>query len=171
MAQLSILESQTKKSVISVVKALKKVLSFVLVVIILLSTGTFVYADGPEPTSTETTYLPEGYYLVTNIYLDEPITRAQMLTGGSAVQTLYDATGDIVLTFTVFGTFKHNGTTCIATIASYDYEIYAFGWYFVSATAYCQDNVAIAEGRFKNPLLGTVDTMVTLSCTPNGTLS
>ena len=148
---------------------MKRVLCLALAAVLLLSTGVCAFADGPEPISTEVTYLDNGYYIVSEIYAVQ--TRAQQLTSGANVQTLYSASGDKVLTFLVNGTFKYNGTTCIATLASYDYEIIASGWYLVRANAYCEDNKAIANGEFKHPLLGTVDTTITLSCSPTGVLS
>lgn len=114
-------------------------------------------------------YLDNGCYIVTELYAVQ--TRAQQLTSGTKVQSLYSANGDLAITFEVHGTFKYSGATCVATLASYDYEIHAAGWYLVSASAWCEDNKAIANGEFKHPLLGTVDTTVTLSCSPTGMLS
>lgn len=136
---------------------------------LLLSTGVCAFADGPAPISTEVEYLDNGCYIVTELYAVQ--TRAQQLTSGTKVQSLYSANGDLAITFEVSGTFKYSGATCIATLASYDYEIHAAGWYLVSASAWCEDNQAIANGEFKHPLLGTVDTTVTLSCSPTGMLS
>lgn len=148
---------------------MKRVVCLMLMVALLLSTGVCAFADGSEPISTEITYLDNGYYIVSEIYAVQ--TRAQQLTSGANVQTLYSAAGDEVMTFTVYGTFKYNGSTCIATQASYDYEIFVSGWYLVRANAYCEGNQAIANGEFKHPLLGIVDTTVTLSCSPTGVLS
>lgn len=148
---------------------MKRLICFALAAALLLSTGVPALADGPAPISTEVEYLDNGYYIVTEIYAVQ--TRAQQLTSGTKVQSLYSANGDLAITFEVHGTFKYSGTTCIATLASYDYEIHAAGWYLVSASAWCEDNKAIANGEFKHPLLGTVDTTVTLSCSPTGVLS
>lgn len=135
----------------------------------MLSTGVCALADGPEPISTEVEYLDNGYYIVTEIYTIQ--TRAQQLTGGSKVQTLYAPAGNKILTFQVNGTFKYSGTECIATQASYDYDIFVFGWSFVTANAYCEGNSAIADGEFHNPLQGDAYVNVTLSCSPTGVLS
>lgn len=148
---------------------MKRFLCLALAAVLLLSTGVCAFADGPAPISTEVEYLDNGYYIVTEIYAIQ--TRAQQLTSGTAVQSLYSADGDLAMTFEVHGTFKYNGSTCIATLASYDYDIYASGWYLVTASAWCEGNKAIANGEFKHPLLGTVDTTVTLSCSPTGVLS
>lgn len=148
---------------------MKRALCLVLMVALVLSMGVCAYADSTQPISTEIEYLDNGYYIVTELYVVQ--TRVQQLTSGSKVQTMYSSTGNEVMTFTVNGTFKYNGSTCIATQASYDYEILVAGWQLVSGNAYCEDNKAIAEGFFKNILLGTVDTTVTLSCSPTGVLS
>ena len=148
---------------------MKRFLCLALAAVLVLSMGVCAFADGPSPVATEVKYLDNGYYIVTEIYSVQ--TRAQQLTSGTAVQSLYSAGGDLVLTFEVHGTFKYNGSTCIATLASYDYDIYASGWYFVSASAWCEGNTALANGEFKHPLLGTIDTTVTLSCSPTGVLS
>lgn len=147
---------------------MKRLICFALAAL-LLSTGVPALADGPAPISTEVEYLDNGYYIVTEIYAVQ--TRAQQLTSGTKVQSLYSANGDLAITFEVHGTFKYSGAACVATLASYDYEIHAAGWYLVSASAWCEDNKAIANGEFKHPLLGTVDTTVTLSCSPTGVLS
>lgn len=148
---------------------MKRLLCLALAAALLLSTGVPALADGPAPISTEVEYLDNGYYIVTEIYAVQ--TRAQQLTSGTKVQSLYSANGDLAITFEVHGTFKYSGAACVATLASYDYEIHAAGWYLVSASAWCEDNRAIANGEFKHPLLGTVDTTVTLSCSPTGMLS
>lgn len=148
---------------------MKRLLCLALAAALLLSTGVSALADGPAPISTEVEYLDNGYYIVTEIYAVQ--TRAQQLTSGTKVQSLYSANGDLAITFEVHGTFKYSGAACVATLASYDYEIHAAGWYLVSASAWCEDNKAIANGEFKHPLLGTVDTTVTLSCSPTGMLS
>ena len=148
---------------------MKRVICLALAAVLMLSTGVCALADGPEPISTEVTYLDNGYYIVTELYAVQ--TRAQQLTSGKKVQTLYAVAGNEVLTFEVHGTFKYNGSTCIATLASYDYDIIEPGWSLNSGNAYCEDNQAIAHGVFKNPLFGTIDTTVTLSCSPTGVLS
>lgn len=148
---------------------MKRVLCLVLTAVLLLSTGVYAYADSPEPVSREVEYLPNGYYIVTELYTVQ--TRAQQLVSGTKVQTLYAEAGNVVLTFEVNGTFKYNGTTCIATLASYDYDIVVSGWYLVSGNAYCEDNSAVAKGNFKHPLFGTIDTTITLYCSPTGVLS
>lgn len=137
--------------------------------VLMLSTGICAYAESPELVSTSVEYYPNGYYAVTEIYAVQ--TRAQQLTSGTSIRTLYDTLGDKVLSLEVHGTFKYNGSTCIATLASYDYTIYALGWSFVTADAYCEGNQAIADGEFKNPLLGTAYVRATLSCSPTGVLS
>ena len=148
---------------------MKRFLCLVLAAVLVLSTGVCAFADGLAPISTEVEYLDNGYYIVTEIYVVQ--TRVQQLTSGTKVQSLYSADGELAITFEVTGTFKYNGSTCIATLASYDYDIHASGWYLVSASAWCEGNTALANGLFKHPLLGTVDTTVTLSCSPTGVLS
>lgn len=62
---------------------------FALAAALLLSTGVPALADGPAPISTEVEYLDNGYYIVTEIYAVQ--TRAQQLTSGTKVQSLYSA--------------------------------------------------------------------------------
>ncbi|MFR5781813.1 MAG: hypothetical protein ACLUEK_08245, partial [Oscillospiraceae bacterium] len=99
---------------------MKRLLCLALAAALLLSTGVPALADGPAPISTEVEYLDNGCYIVTELYAVQ--TRAQQLTSGTKVQSLYSADGELAITFEVSGTFKYSGTTCIATLASYDYE-------------------------------------------------
>ena len=71
----------------------------------MLSTGVCALADGPEPISTEVTYLDNGYYIVTELYAVQ--TRAQQLTSGKKVQTLYAVAGNEVLTFAHILSYTH----------------------------------------------------------------
>ncbi len=148
---------------------MKRVLCLVLTAVLFFTMGTFVYADGSDVVKTETVYYPEGYYSVTEVHTFA--SRANELVSGYKLQRIYNASNEVIITFQVNGTFKYNGTTCEATLASYDYDIIASGWRFVSGNAYCDSNVAVAEGEFKHLLLGTVTTTVALSCSPTGVLS
>lgn len=148
---------------------MKRVLCLVLTAAMFLTMGTFAYADSSETVRTETVYYPNGYYSVTEIHTFA--ARANELVSGYKLQSIYNTYHEVIITFQVNGTFKYNGTTCVATLASYDYDIIADGWRFVSGNAYCDSNVAVAEGEFKHPLLGTVETTVALACSPTGVLS
>lgn len=135
----------------------------------MLSMGVLAYADGPAVSSCDSIAYSEEYCSGSEV--GAALTRVNYLKSGSKTQRLFNEGGDVLIIVKVNGTFKYNGTTATATLASYEYEIVSGSWYFVEGTAYCDGNSAIAELEFKHPLLGTVYSIVTLSCTPNGTLS
>lgn len=148
---------------------MKRILSLILVITLLLSTNAFATSEYSTDTFDEEIISTNEYCISVETGVAQ--TRVNWLTGGTKIQELSNAGGDVLIIFKVIGTFKYNGTTAIATQASYDYEIVSGSWYLVSASAYCQGDTAIAEAEFKHPLFGTVYSTVTLTCSPTGYLT
>lgn len=148
---------------------MKRTLCLILVATLLLTTNVFAASDDTADICDEVITATNEYCV--SVETSGIQTRVNWLTSGAKVQELCNEAGDVLIIFKVFGTFKYNSTTAIATQASYDYEIVSGSWYLVSASAYCQGDTAIAEAEFKHPLLGTVYSTVTLTCSPTGYLT
>lgn len=121
--------------------------------------------------SSEITYFSDGSYLVTELVVADVSTLATNTVSGGKKITSYNSSGSALWDFTVTGTFRYTGSSATATAASYSYTIYSSAWKLKTATAYCSGNQAIAEGTFKQLVLLTHYSTVTLTCSATGVLS
>lgn len=118
------------------------------------------------------TTLEEGYYIVTEIREAIPSTlgRAAQTKTGSKTKTLYSNADTKIGSLTVSGTFTYNGSTASATSASYSHSISNALWSFSGGSASRSGATATAKGNFI--YVGQSQTLtVSLTCSPNGTLS
>ena len=152
---------------------MKRFLSVISVTILLFSLciAPAAAAEISVP-STDVIYFEDGSYLTTTLIIDN-LSVARTTYGISGHKNVHysNASGDILWTLTVYGTFTYNGTTATATSASYSHEVYSSAWSFKSGSAYCSDNQAIAEGKFNGGFLLNRSATVTLTCSPTGVLS
>lgn len=117
-------------------------------------------------------YFEDGSYLTVELTEQRtPLTRTTYSVTGSKTGYYNNSSGELMWTFTVRGTFSYNGTTSSATSASYSYTIEDSTWKFISGSAYCSGNQAIAEGHFRCALILNRYTTLTLTCDANGNLS
>ncbi len=119
------------------------------------------------------TYFPDGSYCITTIhvYLRSADSRAaNTVAEGERALDYYSASGDILFTLTLYGTFTYDGNTARATSADYDYDIYDTLWSLDNGRAWCTGATALAEATFSHLLLGDVVINTSLSCSPDGHL-
>lgn len=122
-------------------------------------------------------YYKDGTYTTTR-FISEPETRSSTVTKTKAVD-YHNASGTILFSLYIQGTFSVNGSSVTCTSKKHWYEINNSAWSNSSVSSYISNNgssaSATANGTFKRKILGitvnTIDTSVTLNCDKNGNFS
>lgn len=117
----------------------------------------------------------ETYTVTVEIHqVSQTITRSITTTTGSKTYTAKTSAGSILYTYTIYGTFSHNGNTCTCINASDSYEIIDSGWKMGTHSTEKFGAQALGYATFNHFLLGTQvgsnSVEATLTCTPDGTL-
>lgn len=131
--------------------------------------------------SSETEYLEDGSYIITEIYEDVPTGgtapyAATQTKSGSKIQTHTTKSGEVKWTFTLSASFSYSSTSVTCNSANHSYNIVDDAWEISSPGSY-KDSSQVAHGQaiFKEYVFFIItDTVVvdlTLSCDTNGNLS
>lgn len=119
--------------------------------------------------SSDTTYLEDGSYIVTEIFVN-PVQTLASTKSGMKSQHYYSPSKVHVFSVTVTGTFSYTGSSATATASTSTVNLYTTGATYVSKNAYTAGAVAVASGTVKYE--GVKRTLtVQLTCSGNGTLS
>lgn len=125
------------------------------------------------------TILDDGYYLVTEVHDSiSDVAVCSTTKNGSKTSKLYDENGQLLASFTVYGTFLiENGIHVECTSVSYSQNVSGNNLRFLSATI-SRNNTStdsasvVGTGMYKNKNTGKqVNLSVTLSCSKTGVLS
>lgn len=155
---------------------MKRIISFFFAVAMIFSVSCVsVFADDSTLVSCETVYFEDGSYMVKTVREDISVQpnsiQAVKTKSGSATVDTYNASGDRVVSVTVRGSFRYDGSSAEAITASCSYNIIQSGWSCVSSDAYCDGPTAFANAVFEKFLLRDLDVTATLTCSPDGVLS
>lgn len=149
---------------------------FVFLIVAILGCTMFCTPVGAVSASKETNttieYLDNGDYIETIITWEESPTRSSKTA--SKTSNYKNSDGDIMWSVTVRGTFTYNGTTSSCTACSHSTTAPASSWTIKSASSSKSGNTATANAvaTFKTLLITKDYSMsVSLTCSPNGTLS
>lgn len=150
-------------------KRLPRLIVATIVLVCMFCTSAFAGFYGG---ACEITYFDDGSYCISRIVEDSsPASRAaNTVAEGERALDYYSASGDILFTLTLYGTFTYDGNTARATSADYDYDIYDTLWSLDNGRAWCTGATALAEATFSHLLLGDVVIDTSLSCSPDGHL-
>lgn len=155
--------------------------SIALIVVLLLTSTpitTYAHSTSTTPTVTyyEIKYISDDYYVETIIEEYSITTYSSTSTvKGAKTDNIRNSNNDIIATFKITGTFTYDGSTAQCTAASHSSTINDSAWAFTFKSANRLTNRAIGQYAMQCTQYGTVvqtisDT-VTLTCSPNGTLS
>ena len=159
---------------------MKKLIIYIACVLLIMSIfPASAFASNAEVlTTSDITVFDDGSYCVTTIsekreptygLLKALATRSNKTA--SKTTASYNSNGQKLYSVTVTGTFSYDGSTSKATSAEYSYSIMNSTWKFVSGSAGCSGNTATATCKFKCGIAYSRTLSVSLSCSPNGTLS
>ena len=150
-------------------KRLPRLIVATIVLVCMFCTSAFAGFCGE---ACEITYFDDGSYCISRIVeYSSPASRAaNTVAEGERALDYYSASGDILFTLTLYGTFTYDGNIALATSADYDYDIYDTLWSLDNGRAWCTGATALAEATFSHPLLSDVVIDTSLSCSPDGHL-
>lgn len=161
---------------------MKKILSIVLTIVILLSLFTVTASANSNAeiiVSQTTEYFEDGSCVTTTITKQVsaimPLGSTYNLTG-SKTKTVKNADGDVLFKFKITATFSVNeGVSATCTAVSCSASDLASGWSLYTSGTTKSGNKATATGVFKHKILGITDTTKevtnTLTCSATGELS
>ena len=165
---------------------MKKVLSFILVLCVMLSAfaapvnAQTLDTDSNEKIVSRTVeMLDDGYLLETVVTeeITEVTARAnEYVRAGSVTRNFKNSDGDVLWSFTLRGQYDVvEGVSSVCTLAKHSYNIYDNSWSLDSASTSKSANKAIGNATFKKKVLFvTTDTKsftLTLTCDKYGNLS
>ena len=136
------------------------------------------YAHSTTPTITyhEIKYISDDYYIETIIEEYVITTYATTYTKvGTKTDNIVNSNNKIIATFKITGTFTYDGSTSQCTAASHSSTINNSAWTFTFKSANRLTNRAIGQYTMQctqnSTVIQTISDTVTLTCSPNGTLS
>lgn len=151
---------------------MKRFVCFLLSVLLLFSiTGAVSAAETAK--DKEVIYFEDGSYLV--IETVQTMVRSADTASGFKRFMYYNEDGTVEWRAILTGTFTYDGTTATCTESTVTTYIYADNWYEVSKTAGKSGSTATGSVTMGRTVLGitvakeTYD--MTLTCSPNGTIS
>lgn len=158
---------------------MRKIISLLLSITLLLGLNTVTVTArtiSSNKIHTSMSAWEDGGYIITTI-TETPTdsTHASFLQSkiktGSKRSDYYNANN--ILQFSVFveGTFTYNGQSANATNAKGRYSINSRSWTFVSGSTLHPGATATFRATFRNSNNYNQNLSVTLSCSPDGTLS
>ncbi len=120
-------------------------------------------------------YLQNGDYIITEYAVESSTSLAKGVLAstknGTKTASYYTASGSIVWSVIVDGTFSYTyGVSVTATASSATVRIYNAGASYVTKSAYTSGNVATASGTVKYSGINTTKS-VSVSCDKYGNLS
>ncbi len=153
---------------------MKKFISFILVVVSLLSIIPTAHVSAQCKTSSiEIIYLDDGGYILVEVDTVPGIARTTVTK--SKNYTRYSSDDEMQWKITLTGSYTYNGVTSSCTSCNCTVTIYVDAWYTSSKTSWVSGNTANATVELGRKMLGitvkreTVD--LTLTCDKNGNFS
>ena len=151
---------------------MKKVLSFVLALVIVLS---MFCINTSAVANNNIIYFEDGSYVTISEVKETTISRASNTKNAQRTATHTDSDGNVLWKATLKATFTYTGSSATCTYSSITYTVSDSSWKITEATATKSGNKATGNVTAKMYILGipfkTVEKAITLTCSANGTLS
>lgn len=153
---------------------MKKIVSFILSLSLLFD--CFVIFSSAKNTSyIDKEYFDDGSYGIISFESSFSFLETKGTTSKTKKYSYYDNNGYLCWYVTLTGVFTYNGTTANCSEASIAYHIYKNSWSLTSSNRSRSGATATGSFTFKNYVLGvpvkTINKTLTLTCSPNGTIT
>lgn len=155
---------------------MKRIFTAILCLALLVSALPLCVGAEEPVTQQSVEVFPDGSYCVTTI-TEEVSEGISLLStaktkSGSKSKGYYAADGSLQFTVYVYGVFSYDGSTATATAARSGYSISEPSvWSINSSSAAKSGATALGICRFYSKPTGILTYSVSLTCSPNGTLS
>ncbi len=149
---------------------MKKFLSFLFILILAFCCETSSNAAANETCTPQTTieYTSTGGFYITELKINQNIARSIVSYNKSILYK--NSSGESVWKFTLTGEFTYNGTTATCQTTSNSVEVYDSDWVVMSRQSYPSGNQAIGIIKIKEAGQLPMEKVLTLTCSPNGTV-
>lgn len=157
---------------------MKKLLMLLLVSALIFTTNiSEAKANAVTIVSQDTVHLSNGMYIET-IIVEERSNSTFATTNtktASKIAYIKNSSNTTIATFKITGTFTYDGSTAQCTAASHSSTINNSAWTFTFKSANRLTNRAIGQYAIQctqnGTVVQTISDTITLTCSPNGTLS
>lgn len=160
---------------------MKKVFAIILSMLMMFSLCSFAFAKRDDTiVNSSVEVYADGSYGITTIkeyVVDMPDSAkvSNAAKSGSTSYSYYTSSNVLLWKVTLNATFTYNGTTATCTSATPSYTVYNSSWKVTKSTASHSGNTATGSFTAKRYTLGipveTVNKTLTLTCSPNGTIT
>ena len=154
---------------------MKKLFALFTACFLILAVPLPVYAQQPEIISTEIIPQANGGVLEITLTQDPVSTRAAQTKSGTKTVSKKNASGQVMWSASLKGTFTYDGKKATCTSSSITVNIRATSWKLSSKSAGKTGNKATGKVVMKQYYQGhathTETQSITLSCSPSGALS
>ena len=154
---------------------MKKLFALFTACFLILAVPLPVYAQQPEIISTEIIPQADGGVLEITLTQDSVSTRAAQTKSGTKTVSKKNASGQVMWSASLKGTFTYDGKKATCTSSSITVNIRATSWKLSSKSAGKTGNKATGKVVMKQYYQGqathTETQSITLSCSPSGALS
>lgn len=157
---------------------MKKTLSLILTIIILLFSTISVFAEGEDSIISQTTeYFEDGSYIITILTIEDEntTTRATSTKSGSKTITIYNSYDEKLVVLKLTATFNYTGSSATCTSAVSTYTLYNSNYKVTSSSGITSGNKGIGNFTVKKYFVGvpikTMEHTITITCSNTGVLS
>lgn len=155
---------------------MKKIITVLIMVLLFLSSLTSISANNSTRTYIDEVFEDGSYIeIVIEEHETSSLTREMTTKTGKKTATYKDSNGNELWTFYVSGIFKYDGSTSTCTSSVVNASSLNSNWKIHSKSATKSNATASATCTAKQYTLGicvkTVTRNLSLTCSPNGTLS
>lgn len=160
---------------------MKQIKSFILALLLIFTFTSYTFASNQNQHNLSQIYKNnDGSYIIVNIITieskDSYNANSSMSTkSGTKNYSFYNSKSELQWIVSIHGTFNYNGSTSNCIKSSTSSQLINSTWKVKEAVASRKNNSAIGDFVVKHYMLGvpvqTKDVQLTLTCSPNGTLS
>lgn len=154
---------------------MKKLFALFTACFLILAVPLPVYAQQPEIISTEIIPQADGGVLEITLTQDPVSARAAQTKSGTKTVSKKNASGQVVWSASLKGTFTYDGKKATCTASSVSVSIKNSTWKLSSKSAGKTGNKAtgkvVMKQYYQNSVIDSVTQSITLSCSPSGALS
>lgn len=153
---------------------MKRVLSFFILFCFLFNIcSLFCSADNKNMNDIE--YFEDGSYAITSIIVNHSLLSASNSITRTKKYEFFDSTNQLCWAAFLTASFTYNGTTSSCTSVSKATTNYNSSWRCTASSCFKSGATATGNFTFKHYVLGipnkTINKTLTLTCSPNGTIT
>lgn len=153
---------------------MKRVLSFSILFCFLFNICS-LFCSAEDKRFNEIEYFEDGSYAITSIIINHSLLSASNSITRTKKYEFFDSTNQLCWAAFLTASFTYNGTTSSCTSVSRTKTIYDTAWKCTASSCSKSGATATGDFTFKHYVIGipnkTINKTLTLTCSPNGTIT